>query len=114
MSELSRRAAKRYLAILAQDQGQPQDHGQGQGQEPDLEEEGSFGGPGPFVLPDDHVAGLRVPKGGSCCANCAFGSEDEDGDPACQNPDWIAWNGGDPKLPAPADEYCSDWWRPAE
>ena len=27
-----------------------------------------YGGKGPMVLPPNHKAGLKVPKGGSCCA----------------------------------------------
>ena len=61
-----------------------------------------------FELPPDHIAGLRVPKGGSCCANCVWLSEDKI---HCKNQYWIRWNGGNDKLPLPADEYCSDWWQ---
>ena len=31
-----------------------------------------YGGEGPMVLPPNHKAGLKVPKGGSCCANCKW------------------------------------------
>lgn len=61
---------------------------------------------GKFVLPKDHSPGLRVPKGGSCCANCEYllpsGKE-------CGNEHFQEWHGSK-RLPAPADEYCSDWW----
>lgn len=67
----------------------------------------AYGG-GPFKLPQDHVAGLRVPKGGSCCANCRFLAPDK---ASCTEPNWVRWHANDPKLPAPADEYCSDFWR---
>lgn len=65
------------------------------------------GGRGPLKLPKTHVAGIKVPKGGSCCANCRFVSADGK---ECANVFWVEWNGGDTKLPEPADEYCSDWW----
>ena len=32
----------------------------------------NYGGEGEMVLPPSHRAGLRVPKGGSCCANCEY------------------------------------------
>jgi len=113
---LAKRVAARYLHILAaQDQEQlQQDQVQDQNQQDDEEGvEKAFGGVGPFFLPDEHVAGMRVPKGGSCCANCKFGSTGEDDTSRCVEPNFVAWNGGD-ELPAPADEYCSDWWQPAE
>lgn len=65
-----------------------------------------------FELPSNHVPGLKVPKGGSCCANCKFGSE-VDGKSHCTNDYFVKWH-GESKLPAPADEYCSDWWTPKE
>lgn len=68
---------------------------------------GEYGGKGKFELPDNHNAGMKVPKGGSSCANCKFLGEDKK---SCGNKYWITWNGGDSKLPAPADEYCSDWF----
>lgn len=59
-------------------------------------------------LPRGHSPGLRVPRGGSCCANCQFGDAARN---ECREPNFIAWNGGDARLPARADEYCSDWWQ---
>lgn len=70
---------------------------------------GEYGGD-EFRLPKDHKAGMRVPKGGSNCSNCAALGEDG---ATCRSPDFIKWNGGSNKLPAPADEYCSDWYNPA-
>jgi hypothetical protein len=70
-------------------------------------QEGEYGGKGEFKLPQNHIAGIKVPKGGSCCANCKFLGEDKK---SCGNKYWIEWNGGNSKLPAPADEYCSDWF----
>jgi len=69
--------------------------------------EGEYGGNGEYHLPENHKAGIRVPKGGSSCVNCKFLGEDKK---SCNNKYWIQWNGGDSNLPAPADEYCSDWW----
>ncbi len=69
--------------------------------------EGEYGGKGEFKLPVNHIAGMKVPKGGSSCAKCKFLSEDKKN---CGNKYWIKWNDGNTKLPAPADEYCSDWF----
>lgn len=68
-----------------------------------------YGGKGKFELPDSHEAAIRVPKGGSSCSNCRFVSADGK---HCENHHWVQWNGGDNKLPYPADEYCSDWFEP--
>lgn len=65
-----------------------------------------YGG-GEYELPPNHKAGLKVPKGGSSCANCIWLGNDK---VSCTNKYWVKWNGGDDKLPYPADEYCSDWW----
>ncbi len=65
-----------------------------------------YGG-GEYNLPANHKAGLRVPKGGSNCANCKFLGIDKK---TCTNNYWIEWNGGKAELPYPADEYCSDFW----
>lgn len=60
-----------------------------------------------FELPKNHIAGLKVPKNGACCANCIWLGNDKI---SCTNKYWIKWNGGNDKLPYPADEYCSDFW----
>lgn len=59
------------------------------------------------IYPDDHKPAMRVPKGGSSCASCEYlvGKDN------CRNEYFIKWNGSS-KLPAPADEYCSDWFEP--
>lgn len=55
------------------------------------------------VLPANHQLGMKVPKGGSMCANCEYLA-----DPAnCGNPGFIKWNGS-ARLPNPSDEYCCD------
>jgi hypothetical protein len=59
-----------------------------------------------FELPPSHQPGMRVTKGGSCCANCKYWNETSK---LCTNKYYIKWNGDD-KIPAPADEFCSDWW----
>lgn len=70
----------------------------------------SFGGPGPLLLPPNHVAAIQVPKGGSCCANCVFVDAKRH---ACREPHYIKWNGS-PLLPMlPLNEICSDWYTPA-
>lgn len=62
-----------------------------------------------FKLPTTHIPGMQVPKGGSSCSNCKYLGTDGD---SCENQYFQAWNYGNTKLPAPADEYCSDWWEP--
>jgi len=70
-------------------------------------ESGQYGGK-KYALPKGHKAGLRVPKGGSCCANCEYWIKER-----CTNKYYQAWAGTD-KIPYPADEYCTDWWEPKE
>lgn len=55
------------------------------------------------ALPADHQLGMRVPKGGSMCANCEYLASPTE----CGNKGFIKWNGG-AKLPHAADEYCCD------
>lgn len=68
---------------------------------------------GKFELPSDHIPAIKVPKGGSCCANCKYGSVDDQGKGHCANEYFQKWNGSD-ELPAPPDEFCSDWYEPAK
>lgn len=56
--------------------------------------------------PSDHEPAMRVPKGGSSCSSCEYLGKDR---ATCTNRYFIQWNGGD-DLPAPADEFCSDWY----
>jgi len=117
MSTIAQRVALRYITAQQQDPQAPEEDQSvptGEDEVEPEEGEGSFGGVGPFFLPDDHMAGTRVPAGGACCANCKFSSTDEEGQAKCTEPNWVAWNGGNPNLPAPADEYCSDWWQEGE
>jgi hypothetical protein len=60
------------------------------------------------TYPANHKPGMRVPKGGSMCANCRYLGQDRE---TCTNKFFVKWNGSD-KLPAPADQYCSDWYEP--
>ncbi len=55
------------------------------------------------ALPPNHKLGMRVPQGGSMCANCRFLTSPT----TCGNAGFVKWNGG-PKLPAPANQYCCD------
>jgi hypothetical protein len=72
----------------------------------------NYGGPGEMVLPSNHKAGLKVPKGGSCCANCKWWSYDDSQDKAyCANTYYQDWAGTD-TIPYAADEYCTNWWEP--
>jgi hypothetical protein len=59
--------------------------------------------------PPDHKAGMRVPKGGSMCANCEYLGKDKK---TCTEEHFIKWNGSN-IIPAPIDEYCSDWYESA-
>jgi len=61
--------------------------------------------------PADHKAGMRVPEGGSMCANCEYLKDAEKG--LCGNNYFVKWNGSD-KIPAPIHEYCSDFYEPAK
>jgi hypothetical protein len=57
--------------------------------------------------PADHKPGMRVPKGGSMCANCKYLKDADKG--LCGNEYFVQWNGSE-KIPGPIDSYCSDWW----
>ena len=61
------------------------------------------------ALPPNHQLGMKVPKGGSMCANCRFLASPT----TCGNEGFIRWNGG-AKLPDPADEYCCDLFETAK
>jgi hypothetical protein len=61
-----------------------------------------------FELPPGHKPGMRVPHGGSMCANCRFLAEDKK---SCTNEYFIEWNGSE-LIPGKIDEYCSDWYEP--
>ncbi len=58
--------------------------------------------------PADHEPGMKVPKGGSMCKNCEYVSGQK-----CTNKYFIKWNGSD-IIPAPIDEYCSDFYEPKD
>lgn len=60
--------------------------------------------------PKDHVAGMRVPKGGSNCAKCEYLADNQTD---CTNEYFQKWNGG-PVIPGKIDEYCSDWFEAKE
>ena len=75
----------------------------------DLLEE--YGG-GEYELPKDHKAGMKVPKGGSCCANCEYWVVKPKSDQYhCANKYYQKWAGTD-SIPYAPDEYCTDWWEP--
>lgn len=66
------------------------------------------GGNGNPTYPSDHKPILRVPKGGSSCANCRFVNIKEH---SCGSPHYAKWNNGSHRLPKlPLDEMCSDWY----
>lgn len=67
---------------------------------------------GDFILPPHHNPGMRVPRGGSSCANCTYVYHDASGKPHCWEPGFVLWNKGT-RLPVDdARDYCSDWWEP--
>lgn len=55
-------------------------------------------------FPPNHKVGMKVTKGGSCCANCEYVNGNK-----CTNEYFIKWKGGD-VIPAPTDQYCCDFW----
>ncbi len=65
---------------------------------------------GPVTLPKGHQPGMRVPKGGSMCANCKFLAKDRKN---CMESNFIKWNKGS-LIPGPVDEYCSDFYIPRD
>jgi len=62
---------------------------------------------GPVTYPPDHKPGMKVAKGGSCCANCKFWDGKD-----CENSYYRVWNNGNGKIPTDPTTYCSDWWTP--
>lgn len=62
---------------------------------------------GPVEYPKDHQPGMRVPRGGSCCANCFYWDGDD-----CESKEYRLWNNGSGEIPRDPDCYCSDWWTP--
>jgi len=73
-----------------------------------------YGGPGKMVLPSNHKAGLHVPKGVSCCANCKWWVHKENSEEYhCINTYYQEWAGTD-SIPYPADEYCTNSWEPKD
>ena len=71
-----------------------------------------IGKPGKFELGPDHVPGIRVPKGGSSCESCEYLEEGEGlTGRDCNNKYYIEWHGSS-DIPAPIDEFCSDWYEP--
>ena len=66
----------------------------------------NYGGPGEYILPASHQAGMKVTKGGSMCANCEYWVEDGN---KCSNKYWKKWAETE-QVPHPGDEYCCDWW----
>lgn len=57
--------------------------------------------------PPDHLAGMKVPVGGSSCSTCRYLGSDEK---TCKNKYFIKWNFGSNIIPGPIDAYCSDYY----
>ena len=66
----------------------------------------NYSGPGKLILPKSHRAGLKVPKGGSCCANCKYWNS---GKEVCTNEYYIKWAQTN-TIPYAPNEYCTDFW----
>lgn len=62
---------------------------------------------GPIEYPPDHKPGMKVTKGGSCCANCRFWDGED-----CENKYYRKWNNGSGTIPTDPESFCSDWWEP--
>lgn len=62
------------------------------------------------TYPADHQPGMKVPQGGSMCANCKFLGDDRK---TCTQEDFVKWNGSD-VIPGEIEEYCSDFYEPAD
>lgn len=65
---------------------------------------------GVFQLPPDHQPAMKVPEGGSSCANCRFLTV-KNGEEHCTSEYFIEWH-GESKLPYPSSQFCSDWYIP--
>lgn len=64
----------------------------------------------PITYPGSHEVGVKVPKGGSSCANCRHLKPGI----RCDEKTYVQWNGSD-KIPTKAaDEYCCDLWQGGE
>lgn len=61
-----------------------------------------------FILSPDHKPFIKVVKGGSCCANCRFLTEDKR---HCGNTYFVKWYGKS-LLPKEIDSWCSDYYEP--
>jgi len=66
----------------------------------------NYGGPGEYILPASHQAGMKIPKGGSMCANCEYWAKRGN---KCNNKYWKTWAETE-QIPYPGDEYYCDWW----
>ncbi len=66
-----------------------------------------YGG-GEYSLPDNHKAGMRVPTGGACCANCKYWVVEKQ---ICSSTYYEAW-AGKKTIPGNPKNYCTDWWEP--
>lgn len=60
----------------------------------------------------DDIAGMKVPKGGSSCLSCKFLKDRTH--KICGEPNFIAWNFGNERIPGELDSYCSIWYEPRE
>lgn len=61
---------------------------------------------GKIEYPKGHKPGLKVPVGGSMCANCEYWKEEGN---ICNNKYWQQWAETE-KVPYPGNQYCCDWW----
>jgi hypothetical protein len=71
-----------------------------------------YGNTGKFRLPKNHKAGMKVPRGGACCANCEYFKYDGESEQnKCTNEFYQKWANTD-IIPHRPDEYCTDWYEP--
>jgi hypothetical protein len=65
---------------------------------------------GKAEYPEGYMPGIKVPKGGSMCANCEYWIKEGN---MCKNKYWLTWHKGDANIPEAGNEYCCDWWHKA-
>lgn len=64
------------------------------------------------TIPVGHRPAMRVPVGGSSCANCQFYARSGGRYGSCTSRDYQAYY-GTRLIPCPPREFCSDWYEPA-
>jgi len=68
------------------------------------------------TYPANHKAAMQVPLGGSSCISCAhYVKKSGKGKDKhlCSSEHFARWHGSH-VIPLPPDQYCSDWYEPAQ